>query len=341
MISVIIPTLNEALSLPDLLSDLEAQKDVALEVIVVDGGSTDDTLPIAQDRAHLLHSNQRNRAKQLNLGVSKASGEWLFFVHADTRIRDPFLIRGAVEQLQDSGTRHAGHFSLKFVGPNQDHPGFRFLETKSTLNRPNTTNGDQGFFLRRKLFEELGGFDESLPFLEDQRFAEKLRKVATWITLEGALETSTRRFAAEGFGPRYTLMAIVMAAHEAGLDSFFAAARPYVTHDESKHLDLRPFLEVFRNVTDDLNPREASEFWLNLGRFIRENAWQIALLIDVYVLQNNREDTLMFFDTNVAPLLSRGTFDGATGILTGVLFRQILPTFLDLKDQGVLSAKSV
>lgn len=329
-ISVIIPALNESENLPLLLSDLNAQIGVVFEIIVVDGGSTDNTCDVVQKPATLIRLNKRNRAKQLNTGAAKARGKWFLFVHADCRIRDPLLLQRAHQQIAKL-PRHAGHFPLKFEGPGKDHSGFRYLEAKSRLNRPNTTNGDQGFLVSCQLFDELGGFDESLPFLEDQRFAEKLRATATWVTLEGFLETSTRRFEAEGFGPRYTLMAIVMGAHTAGLNTFFEAARPYVTHDETRPLDLRPFLTVIRQVTGDLNPQDATLFWLTVGRFIRENAWQIALFLDVYILKNDREEALLIFDTHIAPRLECGTLDAAVGALTSVLFRQILPAALDAK----------
>ena len=278
-LSVIIPTLNEAAVLPALLVQLSGQRGVELEVIVADGGSSDGTPALASGVTVI--AAPRGRAAQMNAGALAANGQYLLFLHADSALPSPTLLAEALAALRaQAQLRVAGHFGLRFQREHSGHEYFfRYLEGKTRLNRPGTINGDQGLMLARSYFEELGGYDRTLPFFEDQRIAAKIFAGGRWLLLPGELHTSARRFEAEGHRARYTLMAMTMGLHAAGAQEFFAQApQLYPAQEQAGALDLRPFMQLARRVIG------ARGFWKtmrSIGRFVRENTWQLAYARDV------------------------------------------------------------
>jgi rSAM/selenodomain-associated transferase 2 len=293
-LSIVVPVLNEAQRLPGLLASLRAQQGITLQIIVSDGGSEDDSRAIARGARVTLVKTSRGRGAQMNAGARRARGDYLLFLHADSGIRDTQLLSRALAALGETATqRHhhriAGHFPLRFrhgeAGMDLDRRpplAFRYLEAKTTLNRPYTINGDQGFLLSRGYFHELGGFDEDLPFLEDQRLAAKIRATGEWITLPGFLETSARRFETEGCYRRLLLMAIIMTLHHAGIHEFFERApHVYRAQHETGRLLLTPFFRLIREILKERSPRGRLDGWLRIGRFVRESAWQPFFFVDV------------------------------------------------------------
>jgi rSAM/selenodomain-associated transferase 2 len=210
-LSVIIPTLNEADNLPALLRLLRDQTGTGLEIIVADGGSSDATRELARQQGVVVVETTPGRGAQMNRGTAIATAPWLLFLHADSIPTSTSQLAQALTALQAACTaqkneRIAGHFRLRFERSQPGHDlAYHYYEEKSALNRPECTNGDQGFLLSKAFFNELGGFDESLWFLEDQRLAEKIRRSGGWITLPGVLATSARRFETEGLGRRLLL----------------------------------------------------------------------------------------------------------------------------------------
>ena len=328
MLSIIIPTLNEAANLPLLLDDLKRQRGIDLQVIVADGGSTDGTL---RDLDVDSVVTRPNRAAQLNAGAQLAVYDSMLFLHADTRIPNTDTLARAMLALQNEPQTTAGHCRLRFVGPQAGHSGFRYLERKTELNRPNTTNGDQGFLVPRLLYEHVGGFDESLPFLEDQRFAEHVRRVGRWVTLPGWIETSTRRFAAEGFGRRYLTMAIMMGVHDAGVTDFFERVAAYRPHPDQR-LDLGPVIRAMYRVTLDREPHAAFQMWEDVGRFVRHNAWQLALATDVYLLEDNSTPCLKYYDEVIEDRLDHVWVDRLAACLTAGFFLGAVPLYWSAKQ---------
>lgn len=333
-VAIVIPTYNEALSLPDLLNDLEEQKGIQLNVIVSDGGSSDHTLSVASGRSTVVQNHRASRAEQLNLGAAQADQEWILFLHADSRLRDPYLLKNALEHIIAMGSSTAGHFPLEFVGPDSDHPGFRFLSAKSKLNRPFTINGDQGFLVHRELYDAVGGFDSSLPFLEDQRFAQRIRPLGAWVTLPGQLQTSTRRFATEGFGRRYLVMAVVMGVNEVGLNDFFELVNAYrpAPHEP---LDLGPVISAIHEVTFQKSADEAWQIWEGVGRFLRLNAWQLALLFDVYLLHDKPLTLTDRFDRHVAAKLDNRWADAVASALAASFFLVVVPSWWSNRERAI------
>jgi rSAM/selenodomain-associated transferase 2 len=194
MISVIIPTLNEEKMLPVTLRHVLIQSG-DYEVIVVDGGSVDRTCDIATTEPTVrLLTAPKGRASQMNAGAAQATGEWLLFLHADTRLPAGALTR--LNALESEHSIQAGGFLHQFSGNDWR------LRLLSHLNNvrcrwSKIIYGDQAPFVRRTLFEQLGGFPDQ-PFLEDVLFARTLARVVTPILLEPAVVTDSRKFVQMG-----------------------------------------------------------------------------------------------------------------------------------------------
>ncbi len=312
LVSIIIPTLNEETALPLLLADIALQQGVSLEVLVGDGGSTDGTEAAARAGGACFFAADRGRGAQMNAAARLARGVYLLFLHADSRIEDPRLVVNAVQALREaswSASKVAGHFSLHFK---RSTPGndlaFRYMEAKTRLNRSNTTNGDQGFFLSRQWFGELGGFDERMPFLEDQRLAERIRAEGRWMTLPGVLTTSARRFEVEGFCQRYLSMGLIMVAYSTGLEGFFLRLTGlYRVHQQCGRLLLFPILlGFFTALFAGLRLGQIAERVEKIGRYLAENCWQPVFLLEVCwqrVSERNGPNLLRLYDRFLAPVL--------------------------------------
>lgn len=213
MISVIIPTYNEETALPERLQHL-LQQPGDYEVIVVDGGSTDRTLavlknfgfefapiPIASDASHftrhasrILLAAPKGRASQMNAGAKHATGEWLLFLHADTLLPDGALVR--LGELETNQTIQAGGFLHRFSGDDWRLRVVSFLDN-FRCRRSRIIYGDQAMFVRRTLFEQLGGFPDQ-PILEDVAFCEKLVRVTIPVLLSPPVLTDSRKFVKMG-----------------------------------------------------------------------------------------------------------------------------------------------
>ena len=286
-LSVIVPTLDEAEVLPGLLADLHGQQGVRLEVLVADGGSTDATAAVAAAAGARVIAAPRGRGAQMNAAARLAQGSMLLFLHADSRLPDPHLLAGALRALQGASRTDAnvaGHFPLCFDRrDDRNRLGYRYLEEKSTLNREQTINGDQGLLLAAPFFARLGGFDEGLPFLEDQRIAARIRSCGRWLTLPGRLHTSARRFETEGFHRRYLLMGLIMVMHSLGREEFFARApQVYRVQRQTGRLLLSPYFRLLRSLArHHWGLRGTGTTVLRLGGYLRANLWQLFFFGDV------------------------------------------------------------
>lgn len=348
-LSIIIPTLNEASSLPLLLNDLQIQKGISFEIIIGDGGSTDATRAIAESHGVRFAAAARGRGVQMNAAASLAGGELLLFLHADSRINDSTLLSSALQALISEESWQdavAGHFALRFIRTtSQNSTGFRFAEEKTALNRSNTTNGDQGLLISRKFFNQLGGFDATLPFLEDQRIAEKIRSKGRWITLPGYLETSARRFEAEGFHRRYILMSMMMGLYSVGVNEFFVRApHVYRVQADTGRLCLSPFFDlVWRMICEEWGLERAVRFFYLLGGYIRQNSWQLFFFIDVCLrplLGNSRYPFLNFHDRFFAPCTNFRVFNALTGLLCFLWYFCILAPYFRIADRRISKVRS-
>ena len=199
MISVIIPVYNEEKTLPNTLRALFRQTG-DFEVIVADGGSNDRTRTIAQEfalstqhsalRSLRLLTAPKGRASQMNAGAKQATGDWLLFLHADTVLPD-----GAIQRLNDmeaDDAIQAGGFMHQFSGDDWRLRLISFLDN-FRCTRSRIIYGDQALFVRRSLFERLGGFPDQL-ILEDVAFCERLIKVTNPLLLSPPVVTDSRKF---------------------------------------------------------------------------------------------------------------------------------------------------
>jgi len=190
-LSIVIPTLNEESYLGALLDQLERESNV--EIIVVDGGSIDDTVAIASRRATVIKS-ERGRGHQMNRGARAARGDLLLFLHADSK--PPANLASWVRRALAFEEVALGAFSLKIDATGA---AYRFLEVTANLRSSwfGTPYGDQGFFIRKDTFDALGEFPE-LPVLEDYAFVRKARKLGRVITLPEPNTVAARRWQNEG-----------------------------------------------------------------------------------------------------------------------------------------------
>lgn len=332
MLGVIIPTLEEADRLGALLGDLATQRGISLHVVVADGGSQDDTPVLAADAGAEVVVAPRGRARQLNAGRRATRAPWLLFLHADTRLESADQLAAAVAHLT-AAPRTCGHFRLRFDDPD---PRYRFLEAKSALNRPYTVNGDQGLLVHADLFDELGGFDERTPFLEDQRFAARMRDAGIrWTTLPGHVTTSTRRFRAEGFGPRYFAMALIMAAWVGEAEEFLASVPELYRARPESPLDLRPLLDGIAQVTARLGVRRGTRAWLRAAALARENLWQLFFALDVALAEelDGQHPFLNLYDDRIAPRLNHRAVDLAIAAGAAILLLGVLPAFATYNER--------
>jgi rSAM/selenodomain-associated transferase 2 len=190
MISVIIPAYNEERALPVTLGHL-LQLPGDFEVWLVDGGSRDETVAIASGaaRVKVLHAS-KGRAIQMNAGAAMARGEWLLFLHADTLLPVDALVR--LNGLEGAPSIEAGGFLHRFSGTDWRLRMISWLDNVRCL-RSRIIYGDQAMFVRRSLFQRLGGFPK-VPILEDVAFCEKLIRVTTPLLLAPPVVTDARKF---------------------------------------------------------------------------------------------------------------------------------------------------
>ena len=194
-LSIIIPTYNEATTLATLLAYLRQPTagESAPEIIVVDGGSTDATRTLAQQAgATVLLAPRKGRAAQMNYGARHAQGTLLYFLHADSLPPPGFGhdLRQAVARGYGSGC-----FRLAF---DSSHWLLRFSAWCTRLPLTAVRFGDQSLFVRRELFERIGGFSEELLVMEDQEIIRRLRAQAPFFVVPRAVLTSARKYRANG-----------------------------------------------------------------------------------------------------------------------------------------------
>ena len=191
MISVVIPVLNEARRLPDLLARL-AREGQAHEVIVVDGGSRDGSAEIARAAGAMLLRSAPGRGRQLAVGAAAAAGETLLFLHADSRFPAGGLARIA-EVLEDDPNCPGGNFRLLFDGAT---PFSRWLTGfYAWIRAHGFYYGDSAIFVRRRVYRALGGM-RPIELMEDYDFVRRLERFGpTRCIEEPPLVTSSRRFA--------------------------------------------------------------------------------------------------------------------------------------------------
>jgi rSAM/selenodomain-associated transferase 2 len=199
-ISVVVPALNEASQIEAALAS--ARGPGVREIIVVDGGSSDDTARLARPYADLVLCASRGRALQMNAGAAAARGAVLLFLHADTRLPPGFdaVVLSALADAETVG----GRFDVRLVPSTALlHVVATLMNLRSRLSRIAT--GDQAIFVRRSVFEAVGGF-EPIPLMEDIAFSRALKARGRLACLHQRVDTSSRRWLGRGPLRTITLM---------------------------------------------------------------------------------------------------------------------------------------
>lgn len=196
-LSIIIPTLNEAALINKTLSALMGK---GYEVIIVDGGSTDQTLSICKQYTDKILSGDKGRAQQMNLGAKHASNEILVFLHADT-----FLPSNA-EQFIDQALKHKrwGRFNIRLKG---NHILLRWVEFFMNIRSCLTgiATGDQAIFVCRDSFSFINGF-RNIPLMEDIELSKSLKKISRPACVRVTVTSSSRRWETQGYIKTILLM---------------------------------------------------------------------------------------------------------------------------------------
>jgi rSAM/selenodomain-associated transferase 2 len=196
-VSIVVPVLDEAARLAAFLTRFAAWRAAGDELVVVDGGSRDDSLAVARAHADVVLSAPRGRAAQMNAGAAVARGRVLWFVHADS---DP----GAIEREVVAGCTAWGRCEVRIDDPART---FRVIEWMMNRRARLTAiaTGDQALFVTRALFEAVGGFP-SLALMEDIEMSARLRRRARPLVAPGPLLTSARRWRRHGIARTVLLM---------------------------------------------------------------------------------------------------------------------------------------
>jgi rSAM/selenodomain-associated transferase 2 len=188
--SIIIPTLNEEKYIGRTLGRLHRMfQSIDHEIIIVDAGSTDQTLPIASTyKINIITSTKKCRATQLNLGAKYATGDVLYFIHADVLPNADCINK--IEQALSEG-KQSGCFSYQFDSSRL------LLKINSKATRSDSMlcgGGDQTLFIKRSLFEEMNGFNEEYVIMEDFELTQRLRKKNAFTVIPHDVIVSARKY---------------------------------------------------------------------------------------------------------------------------------------------------
>jgi rSAM/selenodomain-associated transferase 2 len=211
-LSIIIPVLNEASAIVPLLTELKALRARGAQIIVADGGSSDDTPALAAPLADLVVHSARGRAHQMNAGAQRAEGEALLFLHADTSLpADADALIAAA--LAD---RPWGRFDVDLAGA---HPLLPVIAAMMNLRSRVTgiATGDQAIFMRRETFNLVGGF-AAIPLMEDIELSARLKHAARPACLRQRVSASARRWEKHGLWRTVFLMWRLRFAYFFGAD---------------------------------------------------------------------------------------------------------------------------
>ena len=214
-ISIIVPVLNEAERLGALRGLLGEAQSLGHQVIVVDGGSRDDSRRVALEITPAVIDCARGRALQMNAGAAAADGDLLLFLHADTRLQ-PGALEALLAHWKRQGEAFWGRFDVRLDG---DHWLYRVIERMMNLRSRLTgiATGDQAICISRALFLRTGGFP-NIPLMEDVAFCKRLRKQARPARLLPPVVVSTRRWAHDGIIATTLLMWRLRLSYFLGVD---------------------------------------------------------------------------------------------------------------------------
>ncbi|MEQ8523141.1 TIGR04283 family arsenosugar biosynthesis glycosyltransferase [Gracilimonas sp.] len=194
MLSIIVPTYNEENTILDLLIHLNDAKCNSDELLVVDGGSVDNTTEIVRQQGiTCLESPQKGRARQMNYGAENSSGDILYFVHADTL--PPSSFGADILEALEQGYR-SGCYRYQF---DKAHPLLKINAFCTRFDRLMCRGGDQTLFITRDLFNELEGFREDFQIMEDYDLIQKIQSKTRFKIIPKNATVSARKYDHNGY----------------------------------------------------------------------------------------------------------------------------------------------
>lgn len=210
-LSVVVPVLNDAIALEHTLPELARGLGPDHQLIVVDGGSTDDSREIAKRYTSTLITTAAGRGHQMNVGAALAQGDKLMFLHADTLLPSGG-IKAAVTALDDA---QWGRFDVRLSGA---HWAFRVIERFISWRSRITgiATGDQAIFVRSDSFAMVGGY-ATIPLMEDIALSKSLRAFGSPACLKASVLTSSRRWEINGIVRTVLLMWVLRAGYAMGV----------------------------------------------------------------------------------------------------------------------------
>ena len=200
MITIVIPTLNAGKALPETLAALmpATVQGLIKQVIIADGGSTDETQSIASVSGADFITGSKGRGAQLAAGASHARGDWLLFLHADTVLGEGWEREAAAFITSDK--KQAGYFHLRFDENNWKARLIEFgVRLRCLLFK--LPYGDQGLLVSKSFYEQLGGYGQ-MPLFEDVDIVARIKRDGKLIALTHEAITSAKRYEQDGYGAR-------------------------------------------------------------------------------------------------------------------------------------------
>lgn len=189
-VSIIIPALNEAENIERVITQLKGcGAGYVKEIVVVDGGSTDETLALAEKAGAItMTSPKKGRACQMNYGAAHTTGELLYFVHADTLPPECYMER--VQKAIKEGFP-IGCFWFEF---DSDRKIFKFQNYMTRFDKMYCRGGDQSLFVTRAVFDEMGGYKDDFIIMEEYDFIGRVRKKHPFKIIPKAVKVSARKY---------------------------------------------------------------------------------------------------------------------------------------------------
>ncbi len=220
-ISVIIPTLNEEGCIKQTLISLQPLRNSGHEIILSDGGSRDRTVAIAQPLVDQVVASPPGRSIQMNQGANAATGDILWFLHADSIV--PASAETDIIDCLTNSTHIWGRFNIRLSGR---QPIFRLIETMMNLRSCITgiATGDQGIFMLRYAFDQIDGFAD-IPLMEDIAISTRLKRIKAPACIQQILVTSSRRWEQNGIIKTILLMWWLRLAYFFGVPPRYLAAK--------------------------------------------------------------------------------------------------------------------
>ena len=213
-LSVVIPALNSAASLPATLRALEEGRDLLREVVVADGGSADGTSIVAEDFGATVVTAPRGRGPQLVAGAQRAAGDWLLFLHADSRVPVGWSELARAFMAEPTNRERAAAFRLALDDPD---PRARRIERLAgwRARHLGLPYGDQGLLIARAFYERLGGF-KPLVLMEDVDLVRRIGR-RRLVLLDAPMVTSAERYRRGGWLVRPLRNLTILAGYYLGL----------------------------------------------------------------------------------------------------------------------------